>query len=135
MSDNPVATCRRWERDFGKACDLADRLGEPVELLEPDSGTVRALVYPKRSKVSETTRGRCEALLRSTGWVDSDPDFKERAESLYCVLEGRHLSLREEVREEIINKLREHANALSHAGDQEGALFFDRAARYLRPAK
>lgn len=42
----PTATARRWERDYFKARDLADRLGETVELLEPDSDKVRALVHP-----------------------------------------------------------------------------------------
>lgn len=36
-----------------------------------------------------TARGRCASLLRSTGWVDSDPGFAERVEALYSVLEGR----------------------------------------------
>lgn len=36
-----------------------------------------------------TTRGRCASLLRSTGWIDSDPGFEERVEALYDVLEGR----------------------------------------------
>jgi len=36
-----------------------------------------------------TTRGRCAQLLRMSGWIDSDGDFEEKVEALFCVLEGR----------------------------------------------
>lgn len=64
----------------------------------------------------ERAKACVDVLRRNTTW---DEDVDTIATELASV------------RADQVAKLREHANALSQAGDQEGALYFDRAARYL----